>query len=241
MPENAIIIPCFNEAKRLKTEVFINFLSQKEDVCLIFVDDGSKDRTSGILKEIRKEAEARVTIIQLPKNKGKATAIREGILTAASKNVFKSIGYLDADLSTDLDEYYALLLKMQKDSLDYIIGSRIKMLNTKIERSWFRHLAGRMLATLIDSRYRLGVYDTQCGAKCFSANLITEICKEPFKTKWFFDVEILLRIRKNHLSNHGVEQPLLKWKNPGGSKLNILKFPAIIKDLYLLYKNYSKK
>lgn len=241
MSKVAVIIPCYNEAKRLKPELFINFLADKTDVDLVFVNDGSKDDTAHVLKKIEEVAKKNTIIIHLPKNKGKAFAIREGVLFSVNKNTYAKIGYLDADLSTGLDEFYSLFSVMQQQSADYIFGSRIKMLNTKIERSLFRHLAGRLIATILDSRYKLGIYDTQCGAKCFSADLIKNICEEPFKTKWFFDVEIFLRIRKNHFSSKGIELPLKKWKNPGGSKINILKLPAIIKDIYLLFKNYSKK
>ncbi|HWC53449.1 MAG TPA: glycosyltransferase, partial [Chitinophagaceae bacterium] len=225
----------------LKPEIFINFLAGKTDDDLVFVNDGSRDNTTQVLRKIEESAKSNVTVLQLTKNKGKATAIREGILSSIDKNSYSHIGYLDADLSTDLDEFYSMFLEMQQRSVDYIFGSRIRMLNTKIERSLFRHLSGRLIATIIDSRYRLGIYDTQCGSKCFSTDLIKNICGDPFKTKWFFDVEIFLRIRKNNFSGKGIEFPLQKWKNPGGSKINILKLPAIIKDIYLLFKNYSKK
>ncbi|MBS1759090.1 MAG: glycosyltransferase [Bacteroidetes bacterium] len=240
MPKIAVIIPCYNEAKRLSPEIFKNFLILKSDIELIFVNDGSKDKTSEILDALQNESYNKVSVINLPKNQGKAVAIREGIRNAVAKNIFTHIGYLDADLSTGLDEFYNLYYLANKQQVDYVFSSRVKMLGSKIERSLFRHFVGRFIATLIDVRYRLGIYDTQCGAKCFSSNLIEHVCNEPFKTKWFFDVEIFLRIRNNQSTFEGIEQPLKKWKNYGGSKLNIWKFPMILKEIFLLFKNYSK-
>lgn len=240
MPKIAVIIPCYNEAKRLSPEIFKNFLTLKSDIELIFVNDGSNDNTFEILDVLQKQCDNKVSIINQPNNQGKAIAIREGILGAVDKGIFTHIGYLDADLSTSLDEFYELYNIASTQRVDYIFGSRVKLLGSAIERSIFRHLIGRFIATIIDLRYKLGIYDTQCGAKWFSANLIENICKEPFKTKWFFDVEIFLRLRKKYSTAVGIEQPLKKWINYGGSKINFWKFPIILKDTFMLFKNYRK-
>jgi dolichyl-phosphate beta-glucosyltransferase len=241
MPKIAIIIPCYNEGKRLCHEPFRNFLTGTPEADIFFVNDGSTDNTFTILEEIKSSLPGNnITILTLKQNKGKAYATREGILMASSQNQYNYIGYLDADLSTSLENLYALFLEMDQNKADYILGSRIKMLNALIKRNWFRHIAGRLIATVIDSKFKLGIYDTQCGAKCFASKLIAEICKEPFKTKWFFDVELLLRIKSACPLSKGIEYPLNKWIDPGGSKMNIFKFPAIIKELYLLFKNYSR-
>lgn len=240
MPKIAIIIPCFNEGKRLDPEPFNNFLKEATDIDIFFVNDGSSDNTYEILEEIKSFHPGNITLLNLGQNKGKAFATREGIQHASSQNKYNYIGYLDADLSTSLECLHSLFLEMDQKGAEYILGSRIKMLNSVIKRNWFRHMAGRLIATIIDSKFKLGIYDTQCGAKCFTSKLVTEICKEPFKTKWFFDVELLLRIKANFPLSKGIEFPLNKWIDPGGSKMNIFKFPAIIKELYLLFKNYSQ-
>lgn len=238
MSKIAIIIPCYNEEMRLKSEIFKNFLAHKDDLNIFLVNDGSTDHTLEIIQTIKLNNPDIVDFISLTHNKGKANAIREGVLEVVKKEQFTHIGYLDADLSTSLDEFYKICKKQSVENKDYIFGSRIKMLNNTIERSLFRHLAGRFLATIIDSRYKLGIYDTQCGAKCFSKKLIGQICTDPFKTKWFFDVEIFLRIRNNYPTSKGIEYPLSIWKNCKGSKISFLKFPTILKDLFRLFKNY---
>jgi len=241
MPKIAIIIPCFNEEKRLLPESYINFLKINNDFDLIFVNDGSTDNTISILNTIQFAFEKRVFIINSDSNKGKANAISEGMRSCISNSDYSHLGYLDADLSTSLEEFYRLFTILNKQNADYIFGSRIKMLHSQIVRSSFRHFSGRLIATLVDSKYNFGIYDTQCGAKCFKKEIISVALQEPFKTKWFFDIEIFLRIREQLKSAKGIEEPLKIWRDPGGSKMNILKLPKIINELYILFKKYPAK
>lgn len=241
MSKIAVVIPCYNEALRLKKEEFIRFAHNLSDVTLFFVNDGSTDNTQDELESIRNAAPAAIRILSLPVNKGKAHAVSQGIKSALAYSEYSHIGYLDADLSTSTSEMYRLYQLALTNSYDYVLGSRIKLLNTVIERSFFRHLAGRVIATLIDSRYKLGVYDTQCGAKCFTNELAHAFAEKPFYTKWFFDVEILLRLRRLQPSGRGVEIPLTGWKDPGNSRISILNFAGVIRDIYFLFTRYAAK
>lgn len=238
MSKIAIIIPCYNEEKRLIKESFINFLSSNSDIDLIFVNDGSSDNTISILKTIQLAFEKKVFIINIDSNKGKANAISEGMRNCISNSDYSHLGFLDADLSTSLEEFHRLYIKMDNQNADYIFGSRIKMLDSQIKRSIFRHFSGRLIATIIDSKFKLGIYDTQCGAKCFRKEIISMVMQEHFKTKWFFDIEIFLRIKEQFTHLKGIEEPLKIWRDPGGSKMSILKLPQILRELYLLFKKY---
>jgi dolichyl-phosphate beta-glucosyltransferase len=241
MQKVAIIIPCFNEEKRLQKDTFVSFLNGQPDVVLFFVNDGSKDDTLATLTCIQYSASSQIKIINLDKNNGKANAVQTGLLAALAENKFAYAGYLDADLSTSLQEFYRLYQMMKEKELDYIFGSRIKMINTSVKRTLFRHLTGRMVATAIDSKFKLGIYDTQCGAKCFRSEIVRSVCNTPFITKWFFDVEIFLRIKKNLSLAKGLEAPLLKWEDTAGSKITILNFTTILKEIFLLHRSYSKQ
>jgi dolichyl-phosphate beta-glucosyltransferase len=235
MPSIAIIIPCYNEAKRINVSEFISFSIQYPDAQFYFVNDGSTDSTQNTLIQIQQSCSAK--IISLQKNSGKAEAIRQGFITAL-ENQHDIIGYLDADLSTSLDEYFNLQEVLVGKRLDFVLGSRIKKIDTVIERSFFRHVVGRIIATFIDWKFKLGIYDTQCGAKVFRSAVIEKVVEEPFHTKWFFDVELLLRIRKNYSGYIAAEIPLSKWQNVLNSKLSVLSFPAVLKDLFVLLNKY---
>lgn len=235
MPSIAIIIPCYNESNRLKAPEFISFAQQHADIQFYFVNDGSTDGTEKILLQIQQSSPAK--IIWLKKNAGKAEAIRKGLI-AALEDRHHVIGYLDADLSTGLEEFMRLRDVLLEKKLDMVLGSRIKKIDTDIERSFFRHIVGRMIATVIDYKFKLGVYDTQCGAKIFRSSLIENVIDKRFCTKWFFDVELLLRIRKMNSNYRAAEIPLSKWQNVLNSRLSLLSFAGVVKDLFMLLNKY---
>jgi dolichyl-phosphate beta-glucosyltransferase len=235
MSSFAIIVPCYNEASRIKASEFIDCANRHPDVAFYFVNDGSTDDTDEKLLHIQQTCK-HVKIITLKKNYGKGEAVRQGLI-AASNDKHGIVGYLDADLSTDIEEFIHLKTILVQENLDMVLGSRIQKIDTQIERSFFRHIIGRTIATIIDQKFKLGVYDTQCGAKIFRYPVIGNSIQECFYTRWFFDVELLLRIKKTH---HPIaaEIPLSKWQNVRNSKLSMLSFPAVVKDVWVLLNKY---
>lgn len=238
MQKIAVIIPCFNEAKRLSPETFLRFLNDNIDFDLHFVNDGSSDATGDMLSNMQVQDPTRVHVLTSEKNMGKSHAVRAGILKAAQISAYDSFGYLDADLSTSLEEFKNLHAFLQEKQASFVAGSRVKMVNTHITRSAFRHVTGRALATIIDSRFKLGIYDTQCGAKCFTRELCA-VFTSPFHTRWLFDIEVFLRIRKMFPDSRLMEKPLSAWKEPGASRLNIFHFPLITKEIISLLRHYG--
>ena len=63
MSATAIIIPCYNEGKRLNKEVFLSFLANNKTYHLFFVDDGSTDNTFKVLTEFEAKNSSQITII----------------------------------------------------------------------------------------------------------------------------------------------------------------------------------
>lgn len=236
MPSIAIIIPCYNEAVRLQPDVFLNFATLHADVQYFFVDDGSTDNTMQVLQQIKNISPTSI-IISIRTNVGKGAAVHTGMLQAMQNN-FLLIGYLDADLSTSLESFYELCQTALRNQLDMALASRIKKIDTVIERSFLRHIIGRMIATIIDKHLQLGVYDTQCGAKVFAPAVLQTVLEKPFHTSWFFDVEIICRIKQQHPQYRAREIPLAVWRNVKDSKIGLLSFPKIIKELLVLLSKY---
>jgi dolichyl-phosphate beta-glucosyltransferase len=240
MQKVSIIIPCFNEERRLKKEYFLQLLRPENNVTLILVNDGSTDNTHLLLEEIKQANQQAVTVISYSQNKGKAYAVFKGMEHALYNGNSAFIGYLDADLSTSTDEFLKLAEIAYQEKADYAFGSRVKMLNHSINRSAVRHICGRMLTTVINLYYNLGIYDTQCGAKLFSPEIVRIITRTQFRTQWLFDVEIFIRIREANMTTKGLEVPLKQWTDPGKSKISLLSFPKICGELVRLIKNYRK-
>ena len=72
-----VVVPCHNEARRLDVARF-TALAETGRLRLLFVDDGSSDETDGVLSRL--ERTEGVEVLRLPRNVGKAEAIRQGLL-----------------------------------------------------------------------------------------------------------------------------------------------------------------
>jgi len=235
-----IIIPCFNEANRLNVDSFNAFLKEETVFDCCFVNDASHDNTLDVINAFTTNKNA--FALALTKNHGKAEAIRQAVLKYKNHN-YAYIGYLDADLSTSLNEFKRLY-SSKNEATHFILGSRLKKMGSTIKRNRARHFFGRIVATFVDSIIlKLGIYDTQCGAKIIKADLAHVIFEEPFKTKWLFDVELLARTKnkygKNYCKTHILEVPLKQWIDTKDTRISFtdfLKTPFALLKLYRYYR-----
>lgn len=242
-----IVIPCYNEAKRLKVEVFKRFVEENSHIRLHFVNDGSVDNTQEILEKLASESSA-ISVFKLEKNKGKAMAVHHGVKNCAEYD-YSYIAYLDADLSIPLDEVNLLYNRIKEyDSMKMAFGSRIKTLNNKIERRVLRHIFGRIIATLISNSLKVAVYDTQCGCKLFKKELVKPIFEKEFISPWLFDVELFWRMvvlyGRKKLPEIALEVPLRECIHINDSKVkwthSFKTFYQLIK-IHRFYKSKAKK
>jgi len=239
-----IIIPCYNEADRLPADKISAFLQNHSHIRIIGVDDGSTDRTIEVLKLLNLDFQKQFSIIEMPKNSGKAEAVRTGIQKAASDADSDYIGFWDADLSTPLDElnWFCAFSGGQLHH-DIIMGSRTSRLGSNIDRNMMRHYLGRVFATFTSVILRLKVYDTQCGAKLFKREIVGNLFVDPFKSAWFFDVELLARYIRNNGHNSTYEKvlevPLRQWVEVKGSKLKLLDFLRVPLELIKIKRHYK--
>lgn len=241
MPEVCIIIPFYNEEKRFDIEKFNSFLSNHTKIFFCLVNDGSNDGTLSILKNLKSNFD-NIEVLDLQQNKGKAEAIRSGINHVLGWKDFEYIGFLDADFSAP-PEIIPYMLKSANGS-SILLGSRIMFLGMNISRNPLRHYVGRLFATMASEILGLPIYDTQCGAKIFSRNIIDIAFKDPFITTWLFDLEIIMRI-VNELGwvkfvQISREIPLYEWIEKGGSKVNISYVFRLPFDLLRIRWKYGK-
>lgn len=236
-----VIVPCFNEETRLRPADFLAFLQQQEQADLLFVDDGSRDRTTAVLDEMNRR-NPRALVLKLPKNQGKAGAVRSGALWAKENAAYSHLAFWDADLSTPLVDVIHMLHFFENHSdLEMIFGIRLSKLGTPVERVWLRHLLGRIFATAISNMLKVAVYDTQCGAKMFRRELSETLFSETFVSKWFFDVELLWRYRLKKGTLDGVlELPVSRWKHEAGSKLKLRDFIRTPIELWRIWNHYRR-
>jgi glycosyltransferase involved in cell wall biosynthesis len=236
MIEATVVVPCFNEASRLDRPRFLE-LARDPSVRLLFVDDGSRDDTRGMLSEMKAAGGGRVDFLGFDVNRGKAEAVRQGLLEGIARGA-RLVGFLDGDLATPPSELLRLVREINERGAQVVLGARVGLAGTNIDRKMARHYLGRLFATAASVILRERFYDTQCGAKLFR---VTEALREslarPFVSRWAFDVELLGRLLVGTERAPGlrptdfVEVPLHEWTDVPGSKLHPSAFVRVAADL----------
>lgn len=231
----ALVVPCYNESQRFQAHAFLN---APKHINFCFVDDGSTDDTWACIEPMTKQGHA---AIKLDRNQGKAGAVRAGIEHVIQNPLFSGfewVGFWDADLAAPLSQVDYLLSyqSLSAQRFDAVVGSRVDRLGSQIVRSTKRHLLGRAFATVADLTFGIGAYDTQCGAKLFRRNVVSEVFLKPFYSRWIFDIEIFLRLRGYAV----LECPLEEWRDVEGSKIKVLKVAfRVISDLIRIRFKYG--
>jgi glycosyltransferase involved in cell wall biosynthesis len=240
------VVPCYNEANRLRSLDFSVFCQTVPSVEFLFVNDGSSDRTLEILRDLEEQNPDRCSVLDQPVNRGKAEAVRLG-MRAAFERGGEYAGYWDADLATPLAEIPRFVRLLEEHpGREIAFGARVQLLGRSIRRSPLRHYLGRVFATAASSLLRIPVYDTQCGAKLFRVSPeLAELFEEPFCTNWIFDVEIVARLIRARRRSGGpsaedviLEIPLQQWHDVGGSKVGPLDFFRAFAELARIYRRY---
>jgi glycosyltransferase involved in cell wall biosynthesis len=241
-----LVVPTYNEAHRWNATYWEDLLSM-DDLQWIFVDDGSTDNTYERLIEL--PYPTKYQILRLASNQGKGEAVRAGMnhfihlsdgnfnRTANSEiNRNNLLGFLDADGAIGKRDISRLLgiAKSRinfEDSIseyghgekcDAVWASRVGLRGRKIQRRLTRHYLGRAINSLLGIHIPDIPYDPQCGFKMFALSSSLRECIDlPFKTRWFFDLEILLSWKKVTRKAIRIwEEPLDSWQEIPGSHLS---------------------
>ena len=239
IPELVFIIPSYNEEKRIGTGAYFLQLSEHNQVSLLFVNDGSNDNTQQVLDSLASKIDGKV--LRLTPNLGKAEAVRLGALQSLSEQSSQYIGFLDCDGAfpvdtvTDFIEKSIKILSSQ-NTVDAVISSRIKLAGRDVKRTASRHYISRVLITFIGFVIPELPYDSQSGLKIFrNTKELRDSLSKPFQTKWFFDIELLLRT--GWIDKHRIwEEPVLAWRDVEGSHLNWKKIPALLGEIWIVIK-----
>ncbi|ANM29008.1 family 2 glycosyl transferase [Acidobacteria bacterium Mor1] len=243
-----IVVPCYNEEKRLDEGAFLAYARAQQDTRFLFVNDGSTDGTAQVLDRLCRENPERLDALHLPHNSGKAEAVRRGVLHALDLGS-RYVGYWDADLATPLEEiaHFSRVLDRRPD-IDLVMGARVQLLGRSIQRKALRHYLGRACATAVSLALHLETYDTQCGAKLLrDTSEIRQVFEAPFIAGWIFDVEIIARMiafrrRKGlpDVSRAIVEWPVETWNDVAGSKIKLRDYAVAAWNLGRIRRRYLR-
>ena len=187
----SVVMPVYNESATLK-KVVEKVLAVPLEIELVCVDDGSRDGSVEILKELQKHHPQIKTVLQ-PKNMGKGAALRRGIQEATGVYVVIQ----DADLEYDPTEYPILLDPLIQDKADVVYGSRF--LGGHAHRVlYFWHSVGNWLLTLLSNTLtNINLTDMETCYKMFRREVIQSIPIE--EDRFGFEPEITVKIAKRRL------------------------------------------
>jgi len=163
----SIIIPVFNEADSLRalhSEIERMCSARQIEAEMIFVDDGSGDRTWEVVRDLASR-DSRVQGIRFRRNFGKAAALSAGIQAARGD----LLCMMDADLQDDPAEVPAFLEKIAA-GFDVVNG-------WKKERHdpWHKVFPSRIFNRMVSWLTGLRLHDHNCGLKCFRREVAAEI------------------------------------------------------------------
>ena len=245
MQKICLVIPCYNEFERFSSQPILDYCEKNINLDICLVNDGSTDQTIELLRKVHIVDKNRFHLLDLSNNVGKAEAVRQGINYLLKKtNRYDYLGYIDADLSAPITEVNHLLSFCNGNfTHNLIMGSRVKRMGAKIERSVARHYLGRAFATVSGILLKLPFYDTQCGLKLIKSESCIVIFGTPFLSKWLFDVEIIARISKQYgmdiAKKEILEVPLNNWIEVDGSKIKLRDMFVVPIQLIRIYFAYK--
>ncbi len=215
-PLLSIVIPAYNEEQRLPEtlrEIHAFLKKQSYPAEVLVVENGSNDRTLAIAQEFnRSMPEVHAHHCD---RRGKGLAVIQGML--AAKGEYRFI--CDVDLSMPIETINQFLPPILADEA-VAIASREAPGAKRINEPEYRHIIGRAFNLMVRLIALPGLQDTQCGFKCFRADVVKKVFPRMTMQGWTFDVEALVIARR--LGYKIVEVPIPWIYNPQ-SKIKVLR------------------
>jgi glycosyltransferase involved in cell wall biosynthesis len=231
----SIIIPAYNEAKRLAktTERLQQYLAGvKFTYEVLVVLDGPTDATRSLAEQIGNQWN-HLKILYRAVNRGKGYTVKQGMLQAQGQIRL----FTDADNSTDI-AHFDKMKPLFDQSYDLVIASR----NAKdaagaeqaVPQAQYKRLIGQIGNRVVQTIAVPGIWDTQCGFKAFRAEAAERIFRQATIERWGFDIEVLalaqaLKYRIGIIPAH--------WINDERSHVKPMDYLSVLGDTFTVRRN----
>ncbi len=219
--EASIIIPVFNEEERIKPFLKELKLESRNNWEMIFVDDGSRDKSLDLIKN---SGIANLKIVSYQKNRGKGYAVRKGVEASNGKYVL----FIDADGSIHPSEIKKMLLLLKKH--DFVVGNRASK-DSEVEQPLLRKFFGFCFNAYSNFLFGLSIRDKLCGFKGFKSATAKKLFRNLESDRWIFDIEIFFKAKNRGIEPHRMP---IKWEHRDKSRMKPYDPLKIALDLVLL-------
>jgi dolichyl-phosphate beta-glucosyltransferase len=219
LPEISIIIPAFNEERRLpktldRIHAYLSARGLRGEI--IVVDDGSSDGTPALVENAQR-IYPELRLIANGQNRGKGFSVRHGMLEARGEFAL----FTDADLSAPIEEADRLLAAIRERGYDGAIGSRaLDRKLIEVHQSPVREFAGIVFNRIVRMLTSTDFADTQCGFKAFRMSRARPIFERQRVEGFGFDPEILFLAQRYGLR---IAEVPVRWAHDPATKVHVVR------------------
>ena len=217
VPSLLLLIPAYNEENRIEP-VLIDYAEyfQKNyagKFRLVVVLNGCRDNTIGVVRRVAAKYPA-ISAEEFPGRIGKGGALIEGLKLAPTADL---VGYVDADGATGPKAFHDLV--KLTDQADCVIGSRwLPGAVLHQSQSGQRRFASRVFHAIVAFFFRLGIRDTQCGAKVMRRTAVEKIHAWLRTADMAFDINLLVALKR---AGFKILEVPTEWTDKLGSKVTL--------------------
>ncbi len=165
----SVVIPLLNEKESLRelTDSILDVMkSYNFSYEIIFIDDGSSDKSWNIIEELSSKSNT-IKGIKFQRNYGKSQALHAGFLKSQGQVVFT----MDADLQDDPREIPAMYDMIMNDDFDIVSGWKKKRFDSVI----FKNIPSKIFNFAARTTSGIKLNDFNCGLKAFKKGVIKSI------------------------------------------------------------------
>jgi len=239
----SIIFPVFNEQLRInnslnKIKKFIVY-SKLKYLEIIFIDDGSEDKTYYVIKNFISlfsfNKKIKLVLLKNYRNFGKGYSLKKGVKYSRAQWILTS----DIDFSVNINQFQKWFADTASGkNYSIYFGSRNHP-ESKVKKNFLRYLLGQVYRFLIYFLFKIKFYDTQCGYKLYKNSIAKKIFSKLKDNRFAHDVEIVLIANNKKIS---IKEMPVNWIHKNDSKVNILKDIFIMFwDLLMIKKRFLNR
>ena len=224
----SVLIPAYNEERTI--EKVLRRVVELGDVLkeIIVVDDGSKDRTSEIAREVSKEHDF-IRVVTMERNQGKTAAIQRAIEEAVGEILIIQ----DADEEYDPADIPSVIQPILDDNADVVYGSRFMVRRATRVLYFYHYLANKSLTFFSNLLTNRNMSDIETGYKAFRACVIKPF---QFTSRGFgMEIEITALICKTNARTYEVPISYYGRTYDEGKKIGMTDGIAAL--WYIIYYN----